>query len=642
MLRALVVTLLFAPAVFAATFNISNLNDSGAGSLRQAVLDANATAGADTITFQPGLSGTIVLTSGEIDITDGLTITGPGRAVLSVSGNDASRVFDVVAAPTAPVTVAISALTITNGLSVVPADTTASAGGAIRVSGESLSLDDGSIMSSRAGGLGGGIAFSGLTGFSTGTQTSATLTVTQSEIASNESIDVSATQQGAGGGIFVRNAQTVTIDDVTLRDNFGADGGGGLWATSMDATMSLAITRSRIENNRGGSGPVVNVLAGGGIGLSGVGNALIDETEIFENEDLGGGGGGLFSTASTFAVRRSTFADNHSAAAGGAIRILSGSTAEVENTTISGNIGLPGGGPGTGGGITITDSVVRIDHATVVENALENLYVGTGSDVTVMNSIFAYRGVPGDIVQEGGSLAMGYTLFNLRVPGGPFTDLGGNTSGDPLLAPLANNGGLTRTRLPAAGSPVIDTGDPAFTPPPSVDQRGLPRVMHGRTDMGAVEVAVDADLAITKTVTTDGRQGGNAVFSISVTNEGPDVAQNVVVTDVLPSQVTLLSATPSQGTCSGTSTVTCSLGTLSAGANATISIVVSLTGTGAVTNTASVTSDSGDLDGTDNSDSASFTIAAANVAGVPALDPWMLLLLAASLAIAATMLIARR
>jgi hypothetical protein len=63
---------------------------------------------------------------------------------------------------------------------------------------------------------------------------------------------------------------------------------------------------------------------------------------------------------------------------------------------------------------------------------------------------------------------------------------------DPLLAPLADNGGPTWTHALKAGSPAIDTGDPAFAPPPDTDQRGegFPRVLNGRLDMGAFETPV--------------------------------------------------------------------------------------------------------------------------------------------------------
>src|SRR5437899_10259399 len=70
------------------TFTVLNLNDSGPGSLRQAVLDANARPGSDAIAFAHGLSGPLSLTGGELPITDDLTIRGPGEGRLTVSGND--------------------------------------------------------------------------------------------------------------------------------------------------------------------------------------------------------------------------------------------------------------------------------------------------------------------------------------------------------------------------------------------------------------------------------------------------------------------------------------------------------------------------------------------------------------------------
>src|SRR5438067_13661342 len=79
----------------AATFTVGNTSDSGAGSLRQAILDANGAAGADTILFGSGVTGTITLTSGQLSITGDLTITGPGANRLTVSGNNASRVFQI-------------------------------------------------------------------------------------------------------------------------------------------------------------------------------------------------------------------------------------------------------------------------------------------------------------------------------------------------------------------------------------------------------------------------------------------------------------------------------------------------------------------------------------------------------------------
>lgn len=95
----------------AATFTVTNNNDAGAGSLRQAVLDANATVAADTIVFAANVTGTITLLTGEMLIDQSLTITGPGANVLAISGNNNSRVFYVERVAS----VTISGLTITQG-----------------------------------------------------------------------------------------------------------------------------------------------------------------------------------------------------------------------------------------------------------------------------------------------------------------------------------------------------------------------------------------------------------------------------------------------------------------------------------------------------------------------------------------------
>src|SRR4051812_1033504 len=99
-----------------ATFTVSNINNSGPDSLRAAVGLANSTAGADTITFSSLFDApqTITLTAGELALTDpsgATTISGPGAALLSVSGNHASRVFKVYSGASA----ALSGLTITGG-----------------------------------------------------------------------------------------------------------------------------------------------------------------------------------------------------------------------------------------------------------------------------------------------------------------------------------------------------------------------------------------------------------------------------------------------------------------------------------------------------------------------------------------------
>ena len=139
----------------AATFTVTNTDDAGAGSLRDAIAQANAAGGDDTITFASALSGTIHLTTGVLAITsspsnDHLTIVGPGRDALAVSGDGASRVFDI----TTNGAVSISGLTITKGFD------NASGGAGINDSGNAaLTLTDAAVTDSRtdSGSGGGGI-----------------------------------------------------------------------------------------------------------------------------------------------------------------------------------------------------------------------------------------------------------------------------------------------------------------------------------------------------------------------------------------------------------------------------------------------------------------------------------------------------
>ena len=100
-----------------------------------------------------------------------------------------------------------------------------------------------------------------------------------------------------------------------------------------------------------------------------------------------------------------------------------------------------------------------------------------------------------------------------------------------------------------------------------------------------------ADLSLTKTGSVStANVGESIVYTLTVTNHGPLVATGVTVTDTLPIGLSFQSATSSQGYCGGTSIVTCSLGTVNNGGNATVTIVAKLDQAGSIQNTASVKS----------------------------------------------------
>lgn len=87
-----IMTAMGMPAGYAATYTVTNLDDSGPGSLRQAVLDANNSLPSDTINFAANVKGVITLAS-RIDILGKMTINGPGADVLTLDGNNATSIF---------------------------------------------------------------------------------------------------------------------------------------------------------------------------------------------------------------------------------------------------------------------------------------------------------------------------------------------------------------------------------------------------------------------------------------------------------------------------------------------------------------------------------------------------------------------
>src|SRR5262245_26566383 len=166
------------------TFLVTNLNDSGAGSLR-----AGIASGDDTITFARGLHGTITLTSGQLDVTSSVTILGPGASKLAVSGNNASRVFEIAAG----FDVSISGLTITHGHAP-------DQGGGILNDGSNLTLSGDDVthnvafQSASNGGRGGGLR-----------SLDGTLTITDCQFADNQTLGAAGASAGGvaiGGGIY--------------------------------------------------------------------------------------------------------------------------------------------------------------------------------------------------------------------------------------------------------------------------------------------------------------------------------------------------------------------------------------------------------------------------------------------------------
>ncbi len=127
-------------------------------------------------------------------------------------------------------------------------------------------------------------------------------------------------------------------------------------------------------------------------------------------------------------------------------------------------------------------------------------------------------------------------------------------------------------------------------------------LQHSTTVQLIVSGPTSANLSLTKSASPNpGTTLANLTYRLTVRNNGPSPATNVVVTDNLPTGINFTSATPTQGTCSGTTTVTCNLGSLARNAFAGINIIVVPQSAGTLTNTAGVTATETDPDTSDNS-----------------------------------------
>jgi Ca2+-binding RTX toxin-like protein len=202
----------------AADFTVTNLNDSGPGSLRQALADA-AVAGPDRVLFAEDLTGTITLAS-ELDVDEGTEVVGPGYERITVSGANQIRVFHVGGLPTEPVT--ISGLTVANG-------NAAGGGGGVAAAG-TLALSKMVFRNNTAVGAGGAV--------NNGDET----TIRDSTFVSNSAA-------GFGGGAVSITAAPLTIERSTFTGNSAPTGVGGAITHATGGSQALSITDSTIAGN---------------------------------------------------------------------------------------------------------------------------------------------------------------------------------------------------------------------------------------------------------------------------------------------------------------------------------------------------------------------------------------------------------
>jgi len=290
---------------YANTFQVTNTNDSGAGSLRQAISDANANPGADEIIVDDVLTGTIVLTTSQLAISSPMTIQGPGAEQLAISGNDTFRVFYI----DTPESVDISGLSIVSGNSI-----SVGGGGGIFNSSDNLTVTD-CTFSSNTATAGGGMY-----------NENCSPTVMNCIFSSN-----SATMDG--GGMY-NYLSSPTVTNCTFSDNTSNNDGGGMHNYEYS---SPTVTNCTFSNNSAN-----NDNEGGGIYNYDHSSPIVTNCTFDSNTAYNGGG--MFNEFnSSPPVTNCTFSSNTSYSGGG-IYNIDNSSPTVRNCTFASNIATIGGG----------------------------------------------------------------------------------------------------------------------------------------------------------------------------------------------------------------------------------------------------------------------------------------------------------
>ncbi len=438
-----------APVAHAATRLVSNCNDSGAGSLRAAAAAANS---GDTIDLRKLSCPRIVLTSGAIRIPDQfITIVGAGESRITIDGNHASRVFEHYGPASAPwpldnqATLRLRRLTVANGLALEEGGFVGTSGGCIDAATH-VRLEYTQVHHCVArGGPPDGFAHGG--GVFAGGKAilfHAAVYANRAEGPSNDS---------RSGGVHAASG-ILHIEYSAVRDNFvQGEGGGG-------QGLGLFLNYSSVRNN------IATVVVGGVTGHNGP--ITINKSTISGNVAEHSGALGSLGVVYPVRISNSTISGNRTARSPAAFSLdgRNGNSILVLNSTIADNIAEAPFPAGVIEGAVAVFGTARFRSTIVADN-----FVGdTPADLWAQVD-FGARVLGDDNLIEASNAPL------------PADTLGV----DPLLAPLANNGGRTLTHALLPGSPAIDAGNNAHAW--AFDQRGpgFPRVVNGRADIGAFE-----------------------------------------------------------------------------------------------------------------------------------------------------------
>lgn len=446
-------------------------------SLREAVDNANDCAGAQSIELPAGNypltlfgSGEDLNETGDLDITDDLTIQGDGAP--SISGEGQDRIFEIFS----PATVELNLLIMINGNDQL--------GGAVHnhstttIINSSIHDNDAEVPLGGVGSSSGGGIFNG----------AGTLTVMDTQIFGNAA--------DLGGGIHNFATATLVLENVLLQGNVARQTAGGLWN---NFASDAALTNVEIRDND-------SATHAGGVYNAG---HLEGETVTFDENVAGLDGGGLYVTTDGETFLYDSWFTNNNASAGGGIynqglthlyrSSVNNNTAFgglgggaynnvaaallMRNTTISANmIDAPPGLPGGSGIFNIGD--LLLEFITAANNNRDGLRNDAGGMMNIRSSVVAYHALGNCTGSTPMSPSQGFNIEDQDTC--DFIEPSDLVSTDPLLAALATNGGNGLSHLLNPGSPAIDSGDPDMCT--AVDQRSVTRPQGSGCDRGSIEM----------------------------------------------------------------------------------------------------------------------------------------------------------
>jgi hypothetical protein len=344
-------------------------------------------------------------------------------------------------------------ITLTGGTLNVPSDTTLTGDGAAK-----LAIDGG-----------GTTRVFDMTGAAGSTSTISAMTIQNGNAGS------------FGAGIEFGSANA-TINDCVITGNVGSGEGGAMGAPGLSNTTTITLNNDVVSNNTADQGAGLYMFTGGTVIISScsfTGNTAISDS------------GALYLYSGITTISNSTFSNNSAPTGGAMENRFGGDVLTVINSTIANNNSTTG----NGAGILVDSGSVSIYNSTIASNTAAGAGGGLSGTINLLSSsIVAYNVDGGTGPDASGTIATANQSLLSNSTGATITTNSGTLLDvDPLLSPLANNGGPTQTMLIGPTSPAKDVGNNTLAL--ATDQRGpgYSRSLGAGPDMGAVEIPAGAN-----------------------------------------------------------------------------------------------------------------------------------------------------